>query len=151
MLLGLRKDENSKMVDKHPDLEIIKFTVSLGEGKEDIVVPVNSMDEIIMAIPEHTEYQTTVHFFVRNNTIKNLHYKQEIKKGGWTVKTRRFEFGDEFEPREEAYSITFEKDITPGGFLFRALYPCVSTYYSGEEVLYEVPWVLEITAKPEEE
>lgn len=132
---------------KHPDLEILKFVANI-EGREPLEVIVKGADKIDIKIPENSKYSMTVFFHVKNRTLKNLKYIQVIKKAGVTVKQRELEIGEEFEPSEEkVYSKTFPEDTTPGGFLFRGLYPATSTYYAGDEELMVVDWQLEITKK----
>lgn len=131
----------------HPDLEILKFEVNV-EGRDPVTVDVKNADSILFKIPENSKYHLTVFFHVKNRTLKNLRYQQNIKKAGITVKQRDLDIGDEYAPSEETvYSKSFPEDVTPGGFLFRGTYPATSTYYAGDEELMVVEWSLEITKK----
>lgn len=131
----------------HPDLQIIKFVVHV-EGEEPVEVPVDGADSIEFKIPESSNYYTTVYFKVKNRTLKDLKYKQIVKRHGITFKQHEYEIGPSYEPSEETvYSKDFAKDTTPGGFLVRATYPCTSTYYADGEELYTAEWTLEITKK----
>lgn len=135
------------VTDKHPDLEIIKFVIQV-EGKEPATVQVAGADKIVFKIPESSKYNSTVYFKVKNRPLKNLKYKQIVKKAGVTIKTREEEIGQEFEPsEEEIYSKTFPDDETPGGFFVRGSYYCTSQYYAGDEELILADWVLEIGKK----
>ncbi|CUM63967.1 uncharacterized protein PRCAT00001555001 [Priceomyces carsonii] len=129
----------------HPDLELIKIYVEI-EGLDPIEVPLGKGD-IEVKIPEHTKYTQTFHFKVKNKPLKKFWFKVTAKKHGITVNERTTEVGDEFEPREEEYVERLPEQETPGGFLIRGRFPTVSTYYSGDEVLIESPWTLEITKK----
>lgn len=128
----------------HPDLEIIKFTVKLADGTT-LDVQVAGNPEVVVEIPEHTEYEMTIVFRVKTRTLTNLKYKQEFKMMGVVAKTKVREIGPEFEPRDEPYSKTFEKDRTPGGMMMRGKFDCTLTYLANGEELFRVPWVLNIT------
>lgn len=129
----------------HPDLEVIKFEVRV-EGKEPVFVQVAGADSIDFKIPENSKYVTVIHFKVKNRSLKNLRYKQVVKKGGFALKTKEIELGD-YEPSDEIYAKETPEDTTPGGFMFRGSYPAESTYYVGDEELYTAEWSLEITKK----
>uniref|UniRef100_A0A0L0NQQ6 Uncharacterized protein n=1 Tax=Candidozyma auris TaxID=498019 RepID=A0A0L0NQQ6_CANAR len=128
----------------HNDLDIIKFIVDFEDGSQK-EVPVASVDEVVVLIPEGTTYQMTIVFKVENRTLKNLKYKQVVKKGGIPLKNKELYIGDEYAPGE--HSKQFEKDTTPSGFLYRGTFPSTSTYYAGDEELFTSPWTLEVTKK----
>lgn len=130
----------------HDDLDIVKFIVNFEDGSEK-EVPVASVDEVLVLIPEGTTYQMTIVFTVSNRTLKSLKYKQVVRKGGIPLKSKELYLGDEFEPREEPYTKQFEKDTTPSGFLYRGTFPSTSTYFAGEEELFTSDWTLEVTKK----
>lgn len=130
---------------RHPDLQIVRFVTLLVDSNEEIVTEVGEGEAPICKIPENCTYITTIHFIVKNRTLKNLHYRQDVKKAGITVKTRHMELGPEFAPRDEPYAVTVPKDTTPGGFMFRGKFGCNSIYMADKEVLMEIPWQLEIT------
>ncbi|CAH6720888.1 hypothetical protein CLIB1444_04S10198 [[Candida] jaroonii] len=127
----------------HTDFRILKFTVKI-EGRDDeITVPIYGAEEILMAIPEGTKYQSTIHFLALKS-LKNFVYTQAAVKAGITVKKTVTELGD-FEPREEPYSIEFKEDQTPSGFFFRGKCPVKSTYTLDGEVVLENSWTVEVT------
>lgn len=130
----------------HPNLEILSFTVSYEDGTS-YEVPVKGTKSIDLKIPEDTTYQMTIHFRVKEITLSNLKYTQEVKALGIVVRRRDVEIGAEFAPRDEPYDVTFEKDTTPKGMMLRGNYNCVSTYYANDEVLFEAPWKLAVTRK----
>lgn len=134
------------MAASHPDFQVLKFTVKL-DGNEERETQVLDNDNIVVEIPEGTEYVMTIHFHVTGNTLKDLKYKQVVKKGGITVRTREVKIGDEFEKREEVYTVTFDPDTTPSGMFFRGNFNCTSTYHANGDELYEVPWLLTVTKK----
>lgn len=130
----------------HDDLDIIKFIVDFEDGTQK-EVPVASVDDVLFSIPEGTTYQMTIVFEVKNRTLKNLKYKQVIRKGGIPLKSKEFFMGEEFAPLDEPYKTTFEKDTTPAGFLYRGSFPSTSTYFAGDEELFTSEWTLEISKK----
>lgn len=134
------------MVVQHKDLVINKFIVTYEDGKTE-EVQVEGVDLVVVKIPEGTVYQMTIEFFVKNRTLNKLRYKQEFKKGGIVLKTKNLYVGDSFEPTEEPHRVTFEKDTSPSGFLFRGSFPATSTYYADDEELFVSPWTLEISKK----
>lgn len=130
----------------HPDIEVLKFTLNVsGREPEDVIVKGN--DNIHFEIPEGTEYYMTIHFTVKNTTLKDLKYKQDVKKLTFVVKSRDVEIGPLFEPRDEPYVIDFGKDTTPSGFMFRGNFNCTLTYYANGEVLFAQDWTLTVTSK----
>lgn len=131
---------------EHSNLEILKFTVNLEDGTT-YDVQVKGNDDVKVEIPENTEYQMTIHFLVKEAELKDLSYKQSIKKFGIVMKTKTVEVGPEFQPREEPYLVTFAKDVTPGGMMTRGDFACTSTYTANGEVLFEAHWTLLITQK----
>lgn len=130
----------------HDDLDIIKFIINFDDGslRE---VPVAAVDKVVVSIPEGTNYQMTIVFKVSNRTLKNIKYKQVIRKGGIPLKSKEFFMGDEFAPSEEEYTKQFEKETTPAGFLYRGTFPSTSTYFAGDEELFTSDWTLEVTKK----
>lgn len=134
------------MAKSHDDLEIIKFIITFDDGSlRD--VPVAGVDDILVTIPEGTNYQMTIVFKVSNRTLKNIKYKQVIRKGGIPLKSKEFLMGEECAPSEEEYVKQFEKETTPSGFLYRGTFPATSTYYAGDEELFISDWTLEVTKK----
>lgn len=134
------------MAASHPDLQIVKFTVNVEDG-ETYDVQVEGVDEVQCSIPESSTYTMTIVFRVLNRTLYDLKYRQDIKKGGFTIKTRNNFVGAEFAPQEEPHVVTFAPDTTPGGFMFRGAFPSVSTYYAGDEELFASDWTLSIVKK----
>ncbi|KAK6454783.1 immunoglobulin E-set [Scheffersomyces xylosifermentans] len=130
----------------HPDLEVQKFTVIIEGRDEPLVVPVLGQ-EIHVTLPENSKYQMTVHFKVKNRTLKNLHYKQVVTKAGITIRTTELFLGEELEPSEELYTREFPEDTTPGGFFIRGQHSGHATYTADKEVLMSGDWTLEITKK----
>lgn len=130
----------------HPDIEVLKFTLNV-VGKEPEDVQVKGNDDIHFNIPEGTEYHMTIHFIVKTRVLKDLQYKQEVKKAGFVVRSREVKIGPEFEPREEPYVVDFEKDTTPSGFMYRGSFNCTSTYRANDEVLFSLDWTLTVSKK----
>lgn len=128
----------------HPDIEVLKYTLNVA-GRDPVDVQVAGNDDIRFEIPEGTEYNMTIHFLVKNNTLKDLEYKQEIKKVGFVVKTREVKIGPEFTPSDEPYVVDFEKDTTPKGFMYRGTFDCTSTYRANGEVLFSQDWTLTVS------
>lgn len=127
------------------EFEVMKFTVEV-EGTEGIqTVQVKDNDNIYMAIPEGSKYTTTIHFQA-NVPLKDFKYIQIGKKAGITVKKTERILGD-FEPREELYSVTFEPDTTPSGFLFRGQCQMTSTYYLEGKEVHAADWIVDIVKK----
>lgn len=135
---------SSMAKEQHPNLEIIKFVVTLGDGTVN-EVQVKDNDDIHFFIPADTDFQNTIHFKVKGTKLTKLMYKQQMKKFGVTVKTKENYIGDEFEPLEEEYVVAFPTDHSPLGMLSKGEFACTSTYYAGDEVLMEAPWKLTIT------
>ncbi|KAK6201469.1 immunoglobulin E-set [Scheffersomyces amazonensis] len=131
----------------HPDLEVVKFTVEVGDSEETIDVQVEGVEDVIFNIPESSKFVTTIYFRVKNRELKDVKYKQVIKKAGVPIKTRDLELGPVFQPSDEIYSTAFPEDTTPGGFFFRGTYPATSTYYADGEELFTSDWTLTITSK----
>lgn len=132
------------MPSPHPHFQVIKFVVSYEDGTSQEVQVMDNND-ICFVIPEHTVYQMTIHFYIRDQPMKKLRYKQDVRKFSMTVRSREVEIGDEFVPQEEPYAVSFEKDKTPGGMMLRGDYDCESTYWAGDEVLFKIPWKLSVT------
>lgn len=131
---------------QHPDIEVRSILINI-EGRDPVEVIVWGNPNVHFEIPEATEYVMTLNFIVTNNTLKELKYKQEVRKAGFVVKTREVYVGDEFAPREEPYSVDFAKDTTPSGFMFRGNFNCTSTYLQGGDVLFAQDWTLTVTRK----
>lgn len=134
------------MGQNHPDIEILKIVLQV-EGDEPKEIQVLGNPAIHFDIPEGSEYFMTLHFTVANNTLKELKYKQEIKKAGFVVKSREVYVGDEFAPREEPYAVDFAKDTTPTGFMFRGNFNCTSTYTESGEFMFAQDWTLTVSKK----
>ncbi|KAK6462314.1 immunoglobulin E-set [Scheffersomyces coipomensis] len=130
----------------HPDLQIIKFVVNV-DGQEPSEVQVEGAEDIIFNIPESSKYYTTIHFKVKNRELKNVKYKQVVRKAGLVIKQRELDLGPEFQPSDEVYTTDFPEDTTPGGFFIRGTYPSTSTYYADDEELFTSDWTLTITKK----
>lgn len=128
----------------HPNLEIVKFTVNYENGTS-FDVPVKGVESIVFEIPEDTTYQMTIHFKVKEKTLQNLKYKQEVNAFGMVVRRREVDIGDEFVPSDTPYTVTFDKDTTPKGMMLRGDYSCISTYFAEGEELFKSPWKLTIT------
>lgn len=140
----LEREKAYKMAGaEHPNLEIIKFVVTLGDGTVD-EVQVKNNDDIHVKIPADTDFQNTIHFKVKGTKLTKLMYKQQMKKFGVTVKTKENYMGDEFEPLEDEYVVAFPTDHSPLGMLSKGEFACISTYYADEVVLFEAPWRLTI-------
>ncbi|CAK9436751.1 uncharacterized protein LODBEIA_P12730 [Lodderomyces beijingensis] len=132
-------------IPTHPDLIPIEFVLHV-VGKDPVTIPVRGVDSINIKIPGGAKYFMTIKFQVKNRTLKDIKYKQNVKKGGITIRARELEIGT-FEPSEtEIYTKDFPEDETPGGWLLRGNYYATSTYYAGDELLMAVDWTLEITA-----
>lgn len=132
------------MAVEHPNLEIIKFVVTLGDGTVN-EVPVKGNDDIHFIIPADTDFQTTIHFRVKEKKLVKLEYKQQMKKFGITVHRVDNYVGDEFEPREEEYVVPFKTDHSPLGMMAKGSFTCSSTYYADGELLFDSPWRLTIS------
>lgn len=127
-------------------IDVLYFTLNV-EGKDPEDVQVKGNDNIHFDIPEGTEYFMTIHFVVKKETLKDLKYKQEVKKAGFVVKSREVNIGPEFEPREEPYVVNFEKDTTPLGFMFRGNFDCTLTYFANDSTLFASNWKLTVSKK----
>lgn len=134
------------MAGENEYMDVIKFTLNV-EGKEPEEVQVKGNDDIHFDIPEGTEYFMEIHFVVKKEVLKDLKYKQEIKKAGFVVKSREVKIGPEFEPREEPYLVKFDKDQTPLGFVFRGNFDCTSTYSANDKILFSNNWTLTVSRK----
>lgn len=132
------------MAIDHPNLEILKFVVTLGDGTVN-EIPVKGNDDIHFIIPADTDFQTTIHFRVKQSKLTKLEYKQQMKKFGITVHLVNNYVGDEFEPREEEYVVPFETDHSPLGMMLTGKFTCNSTYYADGELLFDSPWRLTIS------
>lgn len=131
------------MVVENSNLEILKFDVALGD-KRVIEIPVKGNDDIHFIIPADTDFQTTIHFRVKKEKLTKLQHKQQMRKFGFTVHTVIDYIGDEFEPRDEAYVVLFEKDHSPLGMVLKGKFSCTSTYIADGKVLFDSPWKLTI-------
>ncbi|EGV64594.1 hypothetical protein PSN45_004909 [Yamadazyma tenuis] len=128
------------------EYEILKFVLKI-EGREELLtVPVAGAENIEMSIPEGTNYVVTIYFKI-NKPVKNFKYIQIGRKAGIVVKRTERILGESFEPREEPYSVEFDQETTPAGFLFRGKTPMTSTYYIDDKEIQTVDWTVEITKK----
>ncbi|ODQ78103.1 hypothetical protein BABINDRAFT_40153 [Babjeviella inositovora NRRL Y-12698] len=143
-----------------PDFQVISLIINYDDGLPSVELITGNVDgsdagaQLHFRVPEYAKYFTTFNFIVRNRTLKNIKYKQVVKKAGIPFRTRMVEIGPEFAPNDPKngpaiYSVDLPGEETPGGFLVRGLYSAHSTYYAGpeEEIILESPWTLEIVKK----
>ncbi|KAI5962300.1 uncharacterized protein KGF55_003376 [Candida pseudojiufengensis] len=128
----------------HPDLIIVSFDLYIEGKDEPQIIPVDGQDEIHIAVPGGVKYYIKLNFKVKNRKLEDLNYKQIVKKGGVTIRTREVKLGS-YEPSEEIRSVDFPEDETPGGWLMRGTYYATSYYTAGSETLMVSDWTLEIT------
>ncbi|KAI5954279.1 hypothetical protein KGF54_002054 [Candida jiufengensis] len=132
------------MATSHPDFIPIKMETFIEGESEPRIVQVAGNDKIEFKIPGGVKYYTKFYFQVKNRKLENLLYKQIVKKGGVTIRSREIPLGS-YEPSDEIHTIDFPEDETPGGWLMRATYYATSTYSAGDEILIVNDWTLEIT------
>ncbi|RKP28521.1 hypothetical protein METBISCDRAFT_25010 [Metschnikowia bicuspidata] len=99
-------------------------------------------NDIHFIITVNSDYQTTIHFKVKQTQLVQLEYKQQMKKFGITVHDINQFIGDEFEPREE-YVVYFDNQHSP--LFVKGMFTCITSYYAEGELFFESPWKLNIS------
>lgn len=132
-------------VESHPDFIPVEFVLNV-KGKDPKRIPVEGQDSINVEIPGGSKYTMTLRFKVKNRNLTDLKYKQVVKKGGITIRSREVEIGTYDASETEIYEKTFAEDETPGGWIMSGTYYCTSTYFAGDEQLIVNDWTLQITA-----
>lgn len=142
-LLDSYRNEHIEIVGISVEVEgqTLVFDQDMDDAPED--------GKIHFYLPEYASYVLTFKYKCKRH-IKKLSYRQGIKKGGITVKTRHEHMADEAPANDETlpiHTITLPPDELPGGMLVRGSYLASSCFLEdGKEVLL-CPWSLDIIKK----
>lgn len=99
-------------------------------------------------LPENCVYSVTIKYKVKKQPLRNLTYKQMVKKAGIVVNLRKLHMGDEahvnIDQDDHTHEVTFPPDNVPGGTFFRGKHPAVSTVYADGKEVWKTKWYIEI-------
>lgn len=133
------------MTVSHPDFIPCQNILQVKGQEPQVFELEGKVDGLVVKIPGGSKFVTTLKFKVKNRKLEKLRYKQVIKKGGFTIKSKEVDLGTREPSETEVYAVDSPEDETPGTWVARGAYQATTTYYEGDDELFSTQWTLEIT------